>query len=158
MSIDRRFLGPNAGYVLELYDRYQENPESVPESVRRYFERWQPELPAPSPNGAAVATAAVPSGAALDKAVATADLAESIRQRGYRAADLDPLGSPPPGDRSLDPASYGLTEADLAALPARVVGGPVAQGAANAAEAIARLREIYCATTGYDYAHVQNED
>ncbi|MGH2523731.1 MAG: thiamine pyrophosphate-dependent enzyme, partial [Anaerolineales bacterium] len=33
--------------------------------------------------------------------------------------------------------------------------GSIAAGAANALEAIQRLRAVYCATTGYDYAHVR---
>ena len=39
-------------------------------------------------------------------------------------------------------------------LPASVVSGRAAEGAANALEAIQRLRATYCATTGYDYNHV----
>jgi 2-oxoglutarate dehydrogenase E1 component len=42
----------------------------------------------------------------------------------------------------------------LERLPASIVSGPAAQGAANAHEAIARLRGIYCSTTGHDYNHV----
>ena len=34
------------------------------------------------------------------------------------------------------------------------MSGPAAIGTANAAEAIARLRAIYCSTTGHDYNHV----
>ncbi len=34
------------------------------------------------------------------------------------------------------------------------MSGPAATGAANASEAIARLRAIYCSTTGHDYNHV----
>ncbi len=39
-------------------------------------------------------------------------------------------------------------------LPASIVSGPVADGAANAFEAINRLRQIYCSTSGHDYNHV----
>jgi 2-oxoglutarate dehydrogenase E1 component len=39
-------------------------------------------------------------------------------------------------------------------LPASIVSGPAAAGAANALEAISRLREVYCSTTGHDYNHV----
>ena len=36
------FHGPNAGYVLELYERYQQNPQSVDAATREFFERWTP--------------------------------------------------------------------------------------------------------------------
>ncbi len=32
-----RFHGPNAGYVLELYERFQRDPASVDEGWRAYF-------------------------------------------------------------------------------------------------------------------------
>ncbi|MBX6342186.1 MAG: 2-oxoglutarate dehydrogenase E1 component, partial [Thermomicrobiaceae bacterium] len=150
------FHGPNAGYVLELYERYQRDPESVDPATRAFFEQsgWRPE----SLDGAtAVAPAPAPAArvaADVDTIVGAANLAESIRRLGHRAARLDPLGSPPAGDPALEPATHGLTEADLARLPAAVVGGPVAAQASNAAEAIAALRRIYCGTIGYDFAHI----
>jgi ABC-2 type transport system ATP-binding protein len=37
-----QFFGPNLGYVLELYERYSENPNSVDKSTREFFEDWSP--------------------------------------------------------------------------------------------------------------------
>src|SRR3712207_8979231 len=42
-----QFYGPNLGYVLELYERYREDPESVDERNREFFETWSP----PQANG-----------------------------------------------------------------------------------------------------------
>jgi 2-oxoglutarate dehydrogenase E1 component len=42
----------------------------------------------------------------------------------------------------------------LARLPASIVAGPAAAGAANALDAIEKLRAIYCGTTGHDYNHI----
>src|SRR5690606_24629470 len=95
--------------------------------------------------------------AAVDIAahIAAFQLAESIRRFGHLAARLDPLGiNDPVGDPSLHPQSHGLTRDMLERMPASIVGGPVAEGAANAYEAIERLRGIYCATTGHDYNQV----
>jgi hypothetical protein len=41
-SQQSQFYGPNLGYALELYERYKENPESVDERTREYFETWSP--------------------------------------------------------------------------------------------------------------------
>ncbi len=91
----------------------------------------------------------------LTAAIAAFNLAESIRRFGHLAARLDPLGvTEPIGDPSLDPRSHGLTTDTLTRLPASVVSGRAAEGAANALEAIERLRATYCATTGHDYNHV----
>ena len=36
------FYGPNLGYVLELYDRYREDPQSVDRRTQQFFESWSP--------------------------------------------------------------------------------------------------------------------
>src|SRR5687768_14901969 len=143
-----QFPGVNAGYVLELYERYRQDPESVDPETRRAFESWTPSADAPVERSGTAAP--------LDTRVivGAANLVEAIRRFGHLAAHLDPLGSTPPGDPSLSPAAHGVTEADLRRLPADLVGGPAAERAANAWETIEKLRRIYCSTTGFDYAHV----
>jgi 2-oxoglutarate dehydrogenase E1 component len=144
-----QFTGANAGYVYELFERYQRDPSSVDEATRRAFASWTPEESAEPP--------ARREGGPQDlqAAIAAFNLAESIRRFGHLAARLDPLGFYDPiGDPSLQPQSHGLTDDVLRRLPASIVSGPAAAGAANAHAAIARLRDIYCSTTGHDYHHV----
>lgn len=147
-----QFPGVNAGYVFELYERYQRNPDSVDPATRQAFAEWTPvDAGAPGQLAPGAAAAAPPH---LQLAVAAFNLAQSIRRYGHLAAQLDPLGSTPLGDPSLAPAAHGVSDADLQQLPASLIGGPAAEAAASAYEAIERLRRIYCSTTGYDYAHV----
>ena len=145
-----QFTGVNAGYVFELYEQYRRDPGSVDEATRAAFEHWSPEIEAePAADGRPVAATD------LTAAIATFNLAESIRRFGHLAARLDPLGiTDPIGDPSLLPQSHGLTNDTLARLPAWIVAGPPASGAGNALEAIERLRAIYCATSGHDYNHI----
>ena len=142
-----QFPGVNAGYVLELFERYQQNPASVDAATRQVFEAWTPTESA----GPAAASGGPASLAAI---VGAANLAESIRRYGHLGAQLDPLGSPPPGDPSLSEASHGVTESDLRRLPASLVGGAAAEASTTAFEAIERLRRVYCTTTGFDFAQV----
>ncbi len=37
-----QFSGANAGYVYELFERYQRDPSSVDEATRRAFATWTP--------------------------------------------------------------------------------------------------------------------
>ena len=37
-----QFTGANAGYVQELYERYQQDPGSVDEATRQAFAAWAP--------------------------------------------------------------------------------------------------------------------
>ncbi len=147
------FHGPNAGYVLDLYDRYLENADSVSADWRRYFQTYTP-VP-PSTNGVPVARSE-PAAAAVDieKIVGATHLVTALREYGHLAAQLDPLGSEPPGSPDLHPDQHGLTDADLARISPAVVGGPVAEGAGSAGEAIGKLREIYCGSIGFDFDHV----
>jgi 2-oxoglutarate dehydrogenase E1 component len=150
MKLDR-FSGVNAGYVLELYDKYRQDPQAVDAATREVFDSWAPAdaagpTPAPTP-----ATASLPD---LRVIVGVANLAESIRRFGHLAATLDPLGSSQIGDSTLLPRTHGITDDDLKRLPASLVGGPPADHSSNAYEAIEKLRRVYCSTTGFDIAHL----
>jgi 2-oxoglutarate dehydrogenase E1 component len=149
-NIWQDFHGPNAGYILELYERYRKDPDTVDEAARAYFKDWTPPGDLISPDGALAEP--IP---AIDKIVGAVNYAQSIREYGHLAAQLDPLGSQPPGDPSLDPATHGLSEDDLRRLPASLIGGPLATQEENAWEAIQALLKIYTARTGYDYDHLR---
>lgn len=158
------FYGPNAGYVLELYDRYLTDPNSVDPETRSYFSSFTPgqvaTLLQPTNGHQAAVTVPVAQpgllGVNIDAVVGAVGLANSIREYGHLAVRLDPLGGDPPGAPELDPAAHGISEADLAALPARIVGGPAAEGLTSAQEAIDRLRAIYSTGIGYDFDAVQD--
>jgi 2-oxoglutarate dehydrogenase E1 component len=153
----QEFQGPNSGYVLELYEQYLQNPNAVDAATRTYFDGWEP------PQEIAAPLIEKRPGYPYEKVVAVANLAQSIRTYGHLCAQLDPLGSEPTGDPSLDPDYHGLSTADLRGLPASLVGGPIlATGPASqsssplvsAFDAIQALREIYCGKIGYDYGHI----
>jgi 2-oxoglutarate dehydrogenase E1 component len=63
----------------------------------------------------------------------------------------DPLGSPPPGAPELSPEFHHVSEAELATVPGAALGLPDA----TAADAVARLRTLYCSTMGFEFEHLQ---
>lgn len=154
MSRWQEFQGVNAAYVAELYERCQQDPASVDPETRAMLAALPPPESAagrePAPRAATGSMGTVD----LHTVIGAVNLAECIRKYGHLAAQIDPLGKPPIGDPSLDPASHGITDDDLRRLPASLVGGSVAHGAANALDAMERLRRVYCSTTGYDYAAI----
>src|SRR5258705_5408380 len=122
-----QFTGANAGYVYELFERYQRDPSSVDEATRKAFASW----PA-SAREVSGELRRAPDNADIPSAIATHTLAKSIRRFGHLAAELDPLGFHDPiGAPSLNPASHGLTTETLKKLPSSLVSGPAASGAAN---------------------------
>jgi len=171
------FHGPNAAYVLDLYDEYKRDPQSLDPRTRSIFERWTPDgngtapplpgvggLPAgggvsPSPvfgRGGRGVRAVPPVD--VQTVVLAARVTRLVRELGHLAARIDPLGTPPPGDPAIELETYGLTTADMEALPASVVGGPLAEGAPNALEALGRLRRAYSGTVGYEDDHIQTPE
>jgi 2-oxoglutarate dehydrogenase E1 component len=157
MDFWETFHGPNAGYVLELYERYQRDPGSADDATRRFFESWQPPVDG---DGAAAAAVTAAPGVVIspEKVRCAVELVQAIREFGHLAAQLDPLGSEPPGDPALSLDTYGLTQPELEQLPASIVGGARAGGAENAWQAIEQLFATYTSAIGYDYEHIRIPD
>jgi len=148
MNITDMFHGPNSGYILELYDRYVEDPSSVDAETRALFDNWKPE--------AEDSTHVEASPQDMDKIVGAANLALAIRAFGHLDAKINPLGINCSGDPSLDPETHKITEEDLFQLPSSLIGGPIAETTTNAAEAIEKLRSVYSSSVGYDYYHLHS--
>ena len=96
----REFHGPNAGYVLDLYERFARDPASVDEGWRAYLSSLSPAdvQRLESAAGPAAAPSATPGAAPqvdLEKVFAARELGRAIRARGHTAARLDPLGFDP---------------------------------------------------------------
>ncbi|HUE96833.1 MAG TPA: 2-oxoglutarate dehydrogenase E1 component [Longimicrobiaceae bacterium] len=155
MSDLRSFYGPNAGYVLEQYERFQQDPASVDPEWRSYFENFRP-----TDAVVEIEAGGDAAGVPIETILSAHRLAQAIRARGHTASRLDPLGSDPEADPALSPSAYGITEADLERLPSSVVRatGHIAGRTRTAAEAIGVLREIYSGTTGYDFGHIHNPE
>jgi 2-oxoglutarate dehydrogenase E1 component len=135
----------NDGYIAETYEAYRRDPSSVDESWRQFFRT-------------ADALAGIAGGGRADegllrKAAGAAALADAIRQYGHLAVQLDPLGSPPPGGPELTPEFHGITEEDLAQVPASALG----YESGTAADVVARLREVYCGAIGLEFTHLGSE-
>ena len=143
----------NAGYAGQLLEQYLENPSSVPPEWRALFERGE-RRPRHGPSGARQAARGLGrrqrpdrgTGARapaetdevlLNAVAAAASLVRATRTHGHRAARLDPLGTEPSGDPSLEPERLGphaRAPATRSRLdPAHVRRGRHARGRARAA-------------------------
>lgn len=145
------FYGPNAGYVLELYERYRQSPDTLDEKSRKEFEGWDKatgELL--SENG----RTALPK---IGKIAATVQLAWAIREYGHLAAKLNPLESRPELEDFLGLSYYGLMEDDLRQLPADLVSLESDDANQNALIAIEELRSIYSSFIGFEFEHIRDQ-
>ena len=152
---ETQFYGPNLGYVLELYEKYKEDAESVDQRTRSFFETWGPPQTGLNEQHTSVSEA---SRVDVDKVVGAAKYIRAIRDFGHRAAQLDPLGTEPPGDPTLDPTFHDITEEDLETLPPSIINapgtGPIPRRTDTALGATKELERIYCKTSGYDFGHI----
>ncbi len=138
----------NDAYIAEAHERYRRDPSSVDESWRQFFR-------AAESLGGGVRTAGTGADDAglLRKVAGATALVDAIRQYGHLAVQLDPLGTPPPGGAELTPEFHGITEADLAAVPATALG--FATG--TAADVVEHLRHAYCGAIAFEFAHLGSE-
>ena len=75
-------FGVNAGYLVELYERYLQHPESVDLATGKVFGTWTPA------DWSATTPASLPQTANLDVIVGAANLAE------WRSILVEPLNDP----------------------------------------------------------------
>jgi 2-oxoglutarate dehydrogenase E1 component len=104
---------------------------------------------------AAVAPASRPSDDMLRAVAAGMAIVSAYRSYGHLGAHLDPLGTEPVGDASLQPQTYGLTPALQSAIPASVLHVKVP--GSTLAEVLPLLRETYSSTIAYEIEHISDE-
>jgi 2-oxoglutarate dehydrogenase E1 component len=138
----------NDGYIAETYEAYRRDPSSVDESWRQFF-RTAESLAGVAGIGGGAADAAL-----LRKTAGAAALVDAIRHYGHLAVQLDPLGTRPPGAAELTPEFHGITEQELADVPASALG----YRSGTAADVVQHLRTVYCGTLGLEFAHLGNEE
>ncbi|MDR0267351.1 MAG: 2-oxoglutarate dehydrogenase E1 component [Paenibacillus sp.] len=155
------YYGPNLGYVQEQYERYVKDPESVDETFRKVFQLWgAPPMATTQLTPVSGAPANVQLNAELlKKGVNAGKLVWNIRTYGHLAADIDPLGIiPKPDTRVLELEQYGLTQSDLAAVPASLIWDGATENVRTGWEAIQKLRQTYTGTIAYEFSHVHDTE
>ncbi len=177
-SLQNSYLfGGNAPYVEELYEAYLDNPGSVPDNWRNYFDQLQ-HMPATDGQEAtrdqahapvvesfalrAKANAFVQRGQEPDLAVAmkqvhVQSLIAAYRSLGSRWADLDPLKRQDrPAIPELDPAFYGLTEADLDQVFSATNTYFSKATTMTLRDIIKALKDTYCRSIGTEFMHASD--
>lgn len=167
-------FGGNAPYIEEIYEAYLDNPGSVPDNWRAYFDALQHVPATDGSNNPDVAHAPVvesfaqrakanafgnkASGADLAvarKQVHVQSLIAAYRFLGSRWADLDPLKRHErPKIPELEPAFYGLTESDMdISFSATNTYFSKAENM-SLRQIVQALRETYCGSIGAEYMHI----
>ncbi len=161
-------FGTNAPFVEELYEQYLLDPNAVPAEWRSYFDALPPRA-----NGAhdqshsqiqrafaampktTVSNAIAPDAVLERKQVFVLQLINAHRFLGVRVANLDPLARhAKPVIAELDPAHYGLNDADM---DTTFDTGSLVGGARMTLREILRLlRQTYCGSIGAEYMYISD--
>ncbi|MFN4115668.1 MAG: 2-oxoglutarate dehydrogenase E1 component [Inhella sp.] len=165
-------FGGNAPYVEELYEAYLDNPGSVPDNWRDYFDALQ-NVPATDGSDARdVAHAPVvesfaqrAKANAFGQKASSADLAVARKQvhvqsliaayrfLGNRWAELDPLKRlDRPKIPELEPAFYDLSESDMD-ISFSAVNSYFGGETMTLRQIVQALRETYCGSIGAEFMH-----
>src|SRR5690554_1495085 len=170
-------FGSNAPYVEELYEAYLDNPGSVSEQWRQYFDQLQ-HLPATDGSeitrdqahapvvesfaqrakaNAFVARAQEPDLSIAGKQVYVQSIIAAYRSLGSRFAELDPLKRfDRPVIPELDPSFYGLTEADLDQVYSATNTYFTKADTMTLRDMLKALRDTYCRTVGAEFMHISD--
>jgi len=167
-------FGGNAPYVEEMYEAYLDNPGSVPDNWRSYFDALQ-HVPATDGSNArdvahapvvesfaqrAKANAFAVKASATELAVArkqvhVQSLIAAYRSLGARWADLDPLKRQErPKIPELEPAFYDLSESDMDITFSATNTYFTTAEQQTLREILQALRETYCGTVGAEFMHI----
>ncbi|EKU82466.1 2-oxoglutarate dehydrogenase E1 component [Massilia timonae CCUG 45783] len=168
-------FGGNAPYVEELYEAYLDNPTSVPENWRAYFDQMQHVPAVDGSNRPDVVHSSVVASfaerakqgpirtvvASADselgrKRVAVTQITAAYRYLGSRWANLDPLQRQErPPLPELDPAFYGFTEADLDTV-FNISNTYFGQETAPLRDILNMLRDTYTRSIGAEFMYISD--
>ena len=170
-------FGGNAPYVEEMYEKYLENPGSVPDNWRGYFDALQhvpavdgtdardvPHQPVinafaerAKQGGTKVVMAAGADSDLGRKRVAVQQLIAAYRNVGCRWADLDPLKRT---EREhipeLDPSFYGFSDADFETV-FNTSNTYFGKEVMSLRDLLNALRETYCGSVGAEYMFISDQ-
>ena len=167
--LDTSYLfGGNAPFVEQLYETWLENPASVPEEWRSYFDKLQllpgnaakdvahaPVVESFAQRAKSGSPRAASTGELDRKQVSVIQLVAEYRFRGCLLADLDPLKRQQrPHIPELEPGYYDLTAADMDTV--FNTGSLIGQEQATLREIIRGLQETYCGTLGVEYMYISS--
>jgi 2-oxoglutarate dehydrogenase E1 component len=171
-------FGANAPYVEDLYEAYLDNPGSIPDQWRSYFDQLQHQPAADgreatrdqahAPIVASFAQRArenafqIRPAQASDQALAIAgkqvyvqSIIAAYRSLGSRIAQLDPLKRRDrPEIPELDPAFYGLSEADLDQIYSATNTYFTKADTMTMRDILKALRDTYCHNIGAEFMHI----
>ncbi|MBU9720071.1 MULTISPECIES: 2-oxoglutarate dehydrogenase E1 component [Bacillaceae] len=157
-----QFYGPNLGYMLEVYDDFMDNPNSVDSDIQYFFKKWGAPPVSNTETidlhsmkkemGTSIAQTHIQEMHTLANAM---KLADSIRRNGHRIANISPVDK-----RSKDDLfaleKFDLTEEQLKSVPAEFLTSDAPKDVKNGVDAVNHLKKVYTDTMAFEFKQVHD--
>ncbi|MER2060977.1 MAG: thiamine pyrophosphate-dependent enzyme, partial [Niallia sp.] len=154
VSYQPKFYGPNLGLVMELYEQYVQDPNSVDEEMKKHFDQWGP--PIDTQEETSTDHLSLQSEVQVEKIIAAVTLVNKIRAYGHLAADIYPLNDHKREYDLFELSRFDLTKEDLVKIPASLICPDAPKHVVNGFEAVQYLKDIYTKTIAFEYYHVND--
>lgn len=149
------FHGPNLGYVMEQYDQYKIDPNSIDIELKEIFEKWgSPSIQ--TNQGSITSDNETISADKMTKIAEAVNLVTKIRSHGHLNASIYPFEDYSGKNEFLRLEEYNLSEEDLKDIPAHLLCKDAPAHVTNGLEAYQYLKEVYKKSIAFEFSHVQN--
>ena len=140
-------------YIEEMYKKYVDNPSSVEDGWRSFFQGFDF---AKGVNGSVSAGVAAPSAQNMDVEFGVMSIIHGFRDRGHLLSTTNPIRSRRDRRPHLTLRDYNLSKEDL--NTAFASGAEIGLPNAKLKDIIDKLKKIYCGHIGFEYAHIENKE
>lgn len=138
----------HGNYLDELFKSYKEDPDSIDESWKKFFEGFEFGQEQYGEKG--------DGQLATPKETAVRNLIYNHRSYAHLVADTNPVRERRKHSTRLELKDFGLTESDLDTE--FEVGSEIGLGKAPLRKIVERLKKVYSGHIGFEYNHVRDSD
>ncbi len=142
----------HTGFISDLYEQYQKNPDAVEPSWRSFFQGYD----LANENYSLTDEEEVKIPEEVRKEFLVIDLIDGYRTRGHLFTKTNPVRERRKYSPTLDLENFGLTSEDLSTVFS--AGQILGSGPLKLSEIIKHLKAIYCDSIGVEYMYIRNPE
>ncbi len=139
----------HGNYLDELFKAYKEDPDSIDESWKKFFEGFEFAQEQYGEPGSSTSVA-------TPKETAVRNLIYNYRSWAHLIADTNPVRERRPHTAKLELSDFGLSDSDLDAE--FEVGSEVGLGKASLRKILEKLKNVYANHIGFEYNHIRDSN
>ena len=143
----------HSGFIGDLYEQYQKNPDAVEPSWRSFFQGYDLANEKYTLTDEEISVQ-IPE--EVRKEFLVIDLINGYRTRGHLFTKTNPVRERRKYTPTLDIENFGLQQSDLSTV--FNAGEILGMGARSLAQIIDHLKAIYCDSIGVEYMYVRNPE